>query len=164
MMLKLWSNNEKRLTFLSNFFSRLLTCFTFTAFLRMTGLKGGSSSSSVAHAWERREQTNESVSSKMSRFTCSNMVSNVPLPCCCQAPLPCTAGRDLPRCRSHRSTVSVCGTNCPSFLVKRVPHPSHAAFSVKKNNKKTKKNLKLQVGYFHIGHKGLHKHIRDQEV
>lgn len=140
---------------MSNFFSRLLTCFTFTAFLRMTGLKGGSSSSSVAHAWERREQTTESTSSKMSRFTCNNMVSNVPLPCCCQALLPCTAGRDPPRCRSHQSTVSFYGTNCPSFLVKRVPHPSHAAFSVKNQP---------QVGYFHIGHKGLHKHIRDQEV
>lgn len=41
----------RKLTFLSNFFSRLFTCFTFTAFLRMTGLKGGSSSSSLFHAW-----------------------------------------------------------------------------------------------------------------
>lgn len=47
---------EASLTFLSNFFSRLLTCFTFTAFLRMTGLKGGSSSSSLPHAWVRGEK------------------------------------------------------------------------------------------------------------
>lgn len=62
------------------------------------------------------------------------MALNVVLPCCCQVLLPCTAGTDPPHCRSHQSTVFVCGRNCPSFLAKRVPHPSHAAFSVQ--NKK----------------------------
>lgn len=42
-------NKEGILTFFSNFFSRLLTCFTFTAFLRMTGLKYRSSSSSLRY-------------------------------------------------------------------------------------------------------------------
>lgn len=46
------SYNKQRkgiLTFLSNFFSRLLTCFTFTAFLRRTGLMYRSSSSSLRY-------------------------------------------------------------------------------------------------------------------
>lgn len=43
---------------MSNFFSRLLTCFTLIAFLRMTGLKGSSSSSSVAHACMKPQLVN----------------------------------------------------------------------------------------------------------
>lgn len=66
IIMRISIRKQVSLTFLSNFFSRLLTCFTFTAFLRMTGLKIGSSSSSLAHAWVRGEQTDDSTYSSWS--------------------------------------------------------------------------------------------------
>lgn len=47
-------NKDGIRTFLSNFFSRLLTCFTFTAFLRITGLKYTSSSSSLRYVCTKK--------------------------------------------------------------------------------------------------------------
>lgn len=41
------------LTFFSDFFSRRLTCFTFTARFRSTGSRKGASSGSLNHGWEQ---------------------------------------------------------------------------------------------------------------
>ena len=124
--------DNSSLTFLSNFFSRLLTCFTFTAFFRMTGLNGGSSSSSLAHAWVRGEQPLNIQFLIQCLCRCTYATISCQLPCCLQVPLTCTSGTALSHCRSRQSTVSFCGGNFPSFPAKRIPHPSHAAFSVQK--------------------------------
>ncbi len=80
-------------------------------------------------------------------------MSKVLLPCYCEFLLPCTAGRDPSHCHSPQSTFSVCDRNCPFFLAKRVPHPSHAAFSVQNNRK--------QAAHFQTSHMRQHKSIRD---
>lgn len=127
-----------RLTFLSNFFSRLLTCFTFTAFFRITGLKSGSSSSSLFHAWVQKHIIKHMlkdawVSLKQPRCQVMACNSRVLQPCCCSVLLPCTAGRAPTRCHSRQSIACVCGRNRPSSREQTSPLLSHAAFSAQNN-------------------------------
>lgn len=65
------------------------------------------------------------------------------LPCCLQVLLPYTAGRALPRCRSHQSTASVCGS-CPFVPSKRTPPLLHATFSVRNNKKAYASEIQLK--------------------
>lgn len=119
-------NKEGIRTFLSNFFSRLLTCFTFTAFLRMTGLMYTSSSSSLRYVCATHKRN------PWVKCSSDERVRKHVLPCAAvwrRGPLPCTAGRAPPRCRSRRSSACACGRNRPvshahSFLL-----PLHVTFS-----------------------------------